>query len=128
MKLVISNKSSDFSNNPNISVTVDVNNQTNINNARFNSESSDLVQHNMSSSGDMEIVRIKNEELNEKKKTAKTILNINNNNNNNNKYNNNDKQVPMSEEDLIPAENLNSGLNFTKQFFTDCSKKQDRLR
>ena len=74
----------------------------------------------------MEIVRIKNEELNEEKKTAKTNPNINNNNNNNN--NNNEQQVTMSEEDLIPAENLNSGSNFTKQFFTDCSKKQDRLR
>ena len=70
----------------------------------------------------MEIVKVENEERNKEKNTAPT----NQNNNDNNNINNN-KRALMTEEDLIPAQNLNSGSNFTKTIFIDCSKKQDRF-
>ena len=118
LKLVISNKSSDLGNNPNTSFTNKANSKT----TRSDSKSSDLVKHSISSSGDMEIVKVENEERNKEKNTAPTIQNNNDNNNINN-----NKRALMTEEDLIPAQNLNSGSNFTKTIFIDCSKKQDRF-
>jgi hypothetical protein len=40
---------------------------------------------------------------------------------------NNKEQVPMSDEDLIPAENLNSGFNLTKLFLLTVSKSSTVL-
>jgi len=116
LKLVMSNKASDFSNNSNTGISVNFNDEINTINTWSDSKNSDLNKNTISPPGEKKVMEIHEEEINEEKKTTKSIPSMSN------------VQVPMSEESLIPAENLNSGSNLIKQLLLIITQKLDLFK